>query len=475
MIYFTQFIFGQENTTRSLRRISLRILLVSPKSNFPDVTPGWLCIPQLPLSILAALTPPENEVVMVEEEREHLPLGENWDVVGISAMTATAPRAYEVASLFKQNGAKVILGGIHPSVLPQEAAQFADAVVVGEAEGVWEQVLHDARRNQLRKVYHNLQPDISESPLPVRNKARSIFGLPPYVMPIMFSRGCPNDCEFCCVHTVYGRRQRFLPIETILQDIRRSGARKLLFLDDNIGGRRSYAMRLFHSLRPLNVTWLGQATVNLILDDELFGAAVRSGLRGLFLGVESIEPEALRKMKKSLSSIELYEKAIRRCHAAGVAFHASLIFGLDEQTPHVFERTLDFLLRNSVPSISANILTPYPGTRLFERFARERRILHTNWSYYDHTTVCYQPRNMAPEELTEKYLDFRRKFFSYSSIIRRGYAQLRVAPLIYLGMNVAYRKTTRLLEEHYREYFRWLRHQTVYPPQPLRSEPICKK
>ena len=223
-----------------MRYIPLRILLVSPKrSCFPDTTPGWLRIPQLPLPILAALTPPEHEVATVEEEDTELPLDEKWDVVGISAMTSTASRAYELAPLFARNGAKVILGGIHPSVLPEEAAQFADSVVVGEAEGLWPQVLHDAQRNQLKQFYYNSQPDISESPLPLRKKRRSLLGFPPYVMPIMFSRGCPNDCEFCCVHRVYGRKQRFIPVENVIKDIERSGTKRIMFLDDNIGGKRS--------------------------------------------------------------------------------------------------------------------------------------------------------------------------------------------------------------------------------------------
>jgi radical SAM superfamily enzyme YgiQ (UPF0313 family) len=442
----------------------LKILLISPKRGIlNDETPGWLRIPQLPLSILAALTPPEHEVVMVEEEDGALPLDDDWDVVGITAMTATAPRAYELASQLRRNGTRVILGGIHPSVLPEEAAQYADAVVIGEAEGIWPEVLYDAQRNQLREFYRNWQPDLSESPLPVRKKRRSILGFPPYIMPIMFSRGCPNDCEFCCVHRVYGRKQRFIPVQSIIKDIERTGAKRVMFLDDNIGGRRSYAIRLFEALEPLNIAWLGQASVRFILDDELFSAALKSGLRGLFLGVESVEPAALKKMRKSLSSIELYEDAISLCRSHGVAFHASLIFGLDEQTPNVFEHTLDFLMRNRVPSISANILTPYPGTYLFDRLMREGRILHTNWSYYDHTTVCYQPKNMEPEELAEKYMDFRKKFFSYSSMFRRGFSQLRVAPLIYLGMNLAYHKTTKLLREHYRHYFDWLRQEKGTP------------
>ncbi len=441
----------------------MRILLVVPKSNFPDTTPRWLRVPQLTLPILEGLTPPEHEVLTVEEEFDPLPLDQHWDVVGITAMTAIAPRAYELALLFKQNGAKVILGGIHPSVLPDEAAQFADAVVVGEAEGIWQHVLYDVQRNSLRKIYRNSEPDITESPLPVRRKIRSILGMPSFVMPIMASRGCPYDCEFCCVHSVYGRRQRHIPIEHIVEDIRRSGARRVLFLDDNIGGVRSYTMQLINALKPLKVSWYGQAAARFILDDEMFDAAVRSGLKALFVGVESVEPEAREKMRKSVPSTHLYEKAIQRCRSVGVFFHASLIFGLDEDTPFVFERTLEFLVRNSVPSISACILTPYPGTPLFERLMRERRVLHTNWSYYDHTTVCYQPKNMEPEELAEKYLDFRNRFFSYSSIIQRSYAQLHVTPIVYLAANIAYRKTTKLMKEHFRNYFNWLHQQKSIP------------
>jgi radical SAM superfamily enzyme YgiQ (UPF0313 family) len=441
----------------------MKVLLVSPKSNFPDGTPGSLGIPQLTLPILAGLTPSEDEVFMIEEEFEALPLDHHWDVVGITAMTATAPRAYELASLFRQNGSKVMLGGIHPSVLPNEAARYADAVVVGEAEGAWQQVLCDVRLNRLKKFYYNSYPDISESPLPVRRRKRSIFGVQFYVTPIMASRGCPYDCEFCCVHSVYGRRPRHVPIEHITEDIRRSGTRRVMFLDDNIGGERSYAMRLSAALKPLKVSWYGQASTRFIMDDELFNSSVDSGLKALFVGVESVEPQAREKMRKSLSSIQLLEKAIERCRSAGVIFHASLIFGRDEDTPRVFERTLEFLLHNSVPSISPCILTPYPGTRLFERLRSERRILHTNWSYYDHTTVCYQPKKMAPEELAEKYLDFRERFFSCSSIIQRAYAQRRVAPLVYLGANSAYRKTTKLMKEHFRNYFSWLREQKNGP------------
>jgi radical SAM superfamily enzyme YgiQ (UPF0313 family) len=404
---------------------------------------------------------------MFEEEDGPPPIDEDWDVVGISAMTANAPRAYELATLFRRNGTKVILGGIHPSVMPSEASNFAHAVVIGEAEGIWDEVLFDVTHNRLKKFYRNTQPDIEKSPLPVRKKRRTLFGLPPYIMPIMFSRGCPNDCEFCCVHIVFGRRQRFIPVENVVADIKKNGVKKLIFLDDNIGGTRSYSLKLFEAITPLKVKWFAQASCRTILDDEIFRAMVRAGCKGLFVGLETVEPHVMKNIRKSLASPELYAKAIKRCNKAGVIFHASLIFGLDEQTPDVFEHTLDFLLENSVPSISPNIMTPYPGTRLFERLLREKRILHTNWRYYDHSTVSFQPKNMTPEELSEKYLDFRDKFFSISSIMRRFPAQIMVHPLVYLGMNYSYRGTTKELRGLTSDYFKWLHSQ---PRQPVRRE-----
>jgi radical SAM superfamily enzyme YgiQ (UPF0313 family) len=378
-------------------------------------------------------------------------------------MTATVNRAYELATMYRQNGTKVVLGGIHPSVLPQEAVRFADAVVIGEAEATWGQVLLDVQKGRLKRIYTSSQPDLSGLPFPKRKKRRSILGLPPAIMPVMASRGCPNDCSFCCVHTVYGRKQRHIPVEDIISDIRANNSRNIIFLDDNIWGSRAYALKLFRQLIPLRVKWIGQASAKSILDDEIFDLAVRSGLWGLFVGVECIEHDVLKKMRKSLASVALYEDAIARCRKSGVFFLASLIFGMDDQSPMVFDHTLDFLIRNSVPGISPNMLTPYPGTRIYDQFLREGRLLHRNWAYYDHLQVSFQPKTMGPEELTEKYLDFREQFFSYSSIFRRAWAQIRVAPLVYIATSLAFRRTTREHRKRAKLYFKWLREENRKP------------
>ncbi len=449
----------------------MRILLMSPRSSITQRTSSWLRIPQLSLSVLAGLTPPGHDVSIVEEEFESTPSAEHWDLVGMTTMTASSMRAYRLARRFQECGAKVVLGGVHPSVLPDEASQHADAIVIGEAEGVWPQVVSDAQHNRLQRVYHNEQPDLSMSPFPIRKTPRRLFGLPPYVMPVMSTRGCPYNCEFCCVHRLYGHKVRHVPIPHIVSDISRNEPKLIMFLDDNIGADRAYSLALFEAVRPLGKHWCGQTTLRFILDKDLFPAAVRSGLKGVFVGVETIEPEAQAGLRKSLGSMREYDEAVRRCRAAGVLFHASLIFGLDGQTPRVFERTLDFLARNSVSSISANMLTPYPGTRLFDRLKRENRILHTNWTYYDHQTVCFQPKNMSVEELGEKHLAFCREFLSWSSIARRLPAQLGNMPLLYLGMNLAMRRSMKHLEHRQRDYLNWLRTRPAQAA-PAAPEPL---
>jgi len=435
----------------------MKILLVSPKARESDISaPAWRRLPQLSLPLLAGLTPGRHDVVTAEEADGPLPDKEHFDVVGISTMTATAPRAYELAQKFRARGSKVVLGGIHPSVMPREAKEYADAVVVGEAEGLWPHILDDIENGTLKKVYRNWQPDISDSPAPKYRRRRSFLGIPPYITPVMFSRGCPNDCEFCSVHRIYGRNPRFLPVESVVRDIKVAGSKRLIFLDDNIGGIRSYAMDLFKAVEPLKVNWIGQASASMMLDDELFEAALRAGCVGLFVGVESIEPTASGKFSKSLASISLYEEAIKRCRETGVLFHGSFIFGLDDQSPDVFEHTLDFLMRNRMPSISPNILTAYPGTFLFDRFIREDRLLHTNWSYFDHLTVSFRPKNMQPEELSEKYFDFRDEFYSLSSIWERAWAQVKMRQWLTLWVNLGFRRMTGVYRIRSHGYFKWL-------------------
>jgi radical SAM superfamily enzyme YgiQ (UPF0313 family) len=431
----------------------LQILLVSPRSEFPDVTPRWLRIPQLSLLILKSLTPFEFHVTIVEEELSPVPLDKDWDLVGITVMTATAFHAYRLADEFRKRGVRVVLGGMHVSMMPQEAMNHCDAVVVGEAEGVWNKVLRDMQSGRLQCLYSNLQPNISDIPLvPYKNKRRFLM---PAVAPLVASRGCPNGCEFCCVHKVYGRRLRLLPVERVLEQIRLSGKAYVAFLDDNLGADRDWALKLFAGLKRLSIRFITQVAVAFLLDDELFSAAVAAGLKGAFVGIETIDQKALSHLRKSVA-LEAYVQAIRRSRDSGVMLHMALIFGFDEHDNSIFNRTFDFIMEQKVFSVSSYVLTPFPGTALYERFLQQKRLLHQNWAYYDGVTPVFRPARMTVEELAEEYMHFRERLFGVRGILQRLPAQISLSPVTFLGVAMGFRRTTALLKRHYRRYFKWL-------------------
>ncbi|MBN1143709.1 MAG: cobalamin-dependent protein, partial [Bacteroidales bacterium] len=256
----------------------MKILLISPTVDTNKKTNKGLMMPQLSLYILKGLTPTVHEVVTVEEEAEDVDLDMPCDLVGISCMTANSPRAYELASEFRKRGRTVILGGVHPTILPDEALQYADCVVIGEAEGVWEQVLQDFSNGRLLKTYHNAEPDLSKYVAKDFSKMlkRRLYNL----IPILTTRGCPYHCEFCCVTNIYGKKIRHIPIENVIRDIKESGAKNFMFLDDNIIGQARYAKELFTALIPLKIKWVGQASVSLLVkDNDLMELAVKSGCK----------------------------------------------------------------------------------------------------------------------------------------------------------------------------------------------------
>ncbi len=431
----------------------MRILLIAPRSYFPEVTPGWLHIPQMSLLILEALSGNEHQVVIVEEDKAPLPLAEKWDLVGITVMTATAPRAYALAKTFRERGAQVILGGIHASVLPEEASQHADAVLVGEAEAIWPRILEEVEHNSLQRLYSNPNPEVLHIPL-VNYKHEKKSRIPT-ACPVIASRGCPNGCEFCSVPRLYGNRVRKVPVGQVLAQVMRHNGDYVGFLDDNLTASREYALELFAALRNLKVKILAQVPVRFILDDDLFNMAVAAGLKGIFVGFETIEEKSLQRFRKSVA-VEAYGTAIRKCRDAGVMLHSSFIFGLDEHDPSIFGRTLDFILKHKIPSVSANVLTPYPGTPLFDRVVAEGRLLHRNWAFYDHMTPVFRPARMTLEELAGGYMKFRQSLFSIRGIAHRLFAGISVNTYAYLHLNAAFRRTTLSLKEHYKNYFNWL-------------------
>jgi radical SAM superfamily enzyme YgiQ (UPF0313 family) len=415
----------------------MKILLISPCIDIDIKRPRFLMIPQLALHMIAGLTPPEHEVKIIEEEIDDINLDEECDLVGISCMTANAPRAYKLADEFKKRGKKVVIGGVHPTIMPDEALQYADSVVIGEVEGVWEKLLDDFRGGKLKRRYHEPCPNLDRYiPLRLRKATKKrAFD----VIPVMTTRGCPFHCEFCCVHNIYGSKIRHVPVENVVRDISDSGGRFFLFLDDNIAGDPVYARKLFSAITPLGIRWGGQASISIVKSRGLLEMAKESGCAALFFGIESVSQTQLKGMRKAMKDIEKLEQAIKTVRSSGIFFHASMIFGFDSDTMDTFPETLAFLERNKISSATLNVLTPYPGTKIYQKLSREGRLITRDWKFYNHKTVVFTPKNMSPFELQAGRLWTLQEFTRVSSIVKRLPFNLD-HPLYHLAMNIGHRK-----------------------------------
>lgn len=396
----------------------MKLLLISPRSSGKRSPVGFK-VPQVALQIIAALTPEDIKVSMVDEHVSDIDFSKDYDLVGISIMTATAKRGYSIARKFKENGSTVVFGGIHASVMPEEAINYGDAVVIGEAEGSWTKLIEDFRQNSLKKYYRDKEPDLTKAPLPKRDSRidRSVLGIK---WPGFYTtKGCPYDCEFCSVSSVYGNKIRTLPIPRVIEDIENANSKVFLSLDDNVAANPKYAKRLFKEMVHLNIEWGGQCTVTIAKDDELLRLCRKSGCRGLFVGLESVSTESVNKIHKTLKSIKDNEDAIKKIQDTGIIFHPSFVFGFDDDTRAVFDDTLEFLYRNRITTATFNILTPYPGTRLYHRLKQEGRLISEDWRHYNHYTVTFRPKNMTERELAEGYFLLKKEFYSLSNICRR--------------------------------------------------------
>jgi radical SAM superfamily enzyme YgiQ (UPF0313 family) len=397
---------------------------------------------------LAAITPPEHLVSIVQEH-----LGDavrfddaGVDLVGITAMTIQARRAYEIADGYRAAGKKVVLGGIHPSVQPDEALKHADAVVVGEAEPVWSQVLADAEAGRLHGTYRGQEyVDLGRLP-PYRREQfakRSSLSL----RPVQAARGCPYDCSFCSATLFTGRKYRFRPVENVIAEIKALKTRFIFFLDDNIFSSEAYCRALFSELVKLNIIWVGQASLHLTASNpDLLDLAAKSGCVSLFVGIESLSEANLRATgalaKNKVCTPAEMAGSIRVLHDHRILVMAGVIFGFDDDDPDVFDRTREFLFDKHVGLGSFSALTPFPGTRLFNELHAQSRITTYDWSKYDGNTVVFLPKLMTPQQLEDGTRRIGVNFFSTARILRRLWTN-RHHPFVYLATSFAWRHQCR--------------------------------
>ncbi|HOF06192.1 MAG TPA: radical SAM protein [Syntrophales bacterium] len=391
-------------------------------------------IAPLTLPLLAGLAAPDFRVTAYDEDIEDLPREIRADFVGITAITPQAKRAYELADSFRERGIPVIMGGLHPSFFPEEAAAHADALVIGEAEGVWPELAADMLRGTLKPRYAGQERHDLRGLPPAR---REILKQGGYSFPnvIMASRGCPFNCEYCSVTQYWGRTYRCRPVAEVVAELAAMPTDHLVFVDDNICGNPAYARELFRAMAPLKKNWVSQGSITLAKDPELLDLAAASGLSWLFIGIESINPKNLRDMGKRINKVDEYAASLRTFRERGVNVLGSFMLGLDHDDRDTFRHTLAFCEENHLAGANFYIFTPMPGTRSFARMEAEGRLLHRNWEKYDANHVVFRPLNMTPEELLAGFLWLYNTFYSLNSL-RKRITMAQPSPLQTVALNI---------------------------------------
>ena len=378
--------------------------------------------PPLGLATLAAYLPADAEVDLQDEHVEPLRTEDEPDLVVIQVYITSASRAYRLADHYRRRGAYVVLGGLHVSSLPEEAAAHADTIFIGPGEDTWPQFLADWAAGRAEKVYRSQVRTLATLP-PVR---RDLIKRRLYLVPnsIVVSRGCPHHCDFCYKDAFFSGGKGFYTqrVDDALAEIERLPGRHLYFLDDHLLGDPRFARALFSGMRGMGRLWQAAGTVQSVLRPELLEMAVESGLRSLFVGFETLNAAALRASSKVQNLHHDYAEAVRRLHGLGVMVNGSFVFGMDEDDAGVFDRTVDWAIEQGMETATFHVLTPYPGTALFARMEAEGRLLHRDWDLYDTRHVVFRTRAMPEAELEAGYWRAYERFYRWRSIAR-GAAQ----------------------------------------------------
>jgi radical SAM superfamily enzyme YgiQ (UPF0313 family) len=383
--------------------------------------------PPIGLGIVAALTPEEWDVELVDENWESFDY-RAADLVGITAFTAAANRAYEIAKIYRHRGVPVVMGGIHASMCTAEALQYVDSVVVGEAEVVWPKLITDFENGQLQPVYQGEWGDLAGLPAP----RRDLFH-PGYMFAsLQTSRGCPMDCDFCSVTAFNGRRYRRRPAEEVLAELEQIPQKFIFIVDDNIigyGGKsRQQALELFKGMvaRKLNKLWFCQASLNFADDEEVLHWAAKAGCKMVFLGLEAEDVDALNEVNKRLNlkmGVDAYAQAFQRIHRAGISVLGAFIFGMDEDTQTRLWRRTNYMIQSDIDVMQVTFLTPLPGTRLFERLKTQGRLYYVDfpkdWDRFDMGDIVHRPKNICMSQLAETTAACQRRMYSWPALLRK--------------------------------------------------------
>jgi radical SAM superfamily enzyme YgiQ (UPF0313 family) len=422
----------------------MKIQLLSPAGdihrNGSGIFKRSLRYAPLTLTTLAALVPEDlnADVTIQDEGVEPLNLDFSADLVGITAITGTALRAYQVADELRARGNTVVLGGVHPTLLPDEAAEHADSIVTGYAERAWPELLRDFAAGRLKNRYH-FPTGRELKGLPIAR--RDLLKKKRYatINSIEATRGCPHKCEFCVVPTAWHGIYAHRPVNEVIAELETFSGRHALFIDLSPVEDVQYAKALYRAMIPLRIRWLGLATTRLAEDLELLALAAKSGCKGVLIGFESVSQDTLDGTQKHFHAADRYCEYVRRLHDHGIGLQACFVFGFDDEDESVFERTVEFVDRTKIDLPRYAVATPFPGTALYQRLERQGRLLHRNWSLYDVEHVVFQPMRMSPERLQEGLQWSWQQSYSWRSFfVRLAGAPWSILPL-WLSTNFGYR------------------------------------
>jgi len=373
----------------------------------------------LTLPLLAALTPADIEVSITDEAADGpINFEKNIDLVGITSMTYQAPRAYEIADEFKKRGVTVIMGGSHATAMPYEAKRHVDVVVIGEADDLWQDIIEDYKNGELKEFYKaSSPPDLRDLPLPRLDLLKK--GKYRVANVIQSSRGCPFNCDFCFLSVYYGTGIRYRPVEDVAEEIAALDGKLVIFWDENIVGYPEYAKKLFRALIPYKKLWLGQSTATIAQDKELLSLAAKSGCIGLYIGFETTSSASLNAANKLHNKGLVCKDVVDKLHDHGITVMAGMVHGFDTDDRTIFEKTVEFVNKVNLDGVAPSVLTPYPGTKLYQRLQQEGRIIDSDWSHYDCDHVVFRPKLMTPEELFSGNNWVRQECHTVRSILNR--------------------------------------------------------
>ncbi len=376
----------------------------------------------LAFAVLAGLTPKCHKIAFYDDRIEQVPEKLDCDLVAISTGTYSARRAYQLARLYKSQGIKVVLGGYHPTFMPDEALEYADSVIIGDAENLWPNLLNDLNNGALLPIYEsNEKPDISNV-----YYDESVFSGKKYkkITPVQYGRGCKFFCEFCSISAFYNSSIRYRDIGCVTAEIIRKHAKFVFFVDDNLFSSRGNTIKLLKALIPLKIKWVCQISINIAFDDEMLRLMVQSGCICVLIGFETLDSANLKQMKKAVNMAHInYYDAVEKLHNCGLMIYGAFIIGYDNDTEDALNACLEFALKSRLLLANFNPLMPMPGTKLYERFRAEGRLIYDKWWLepdFQYGDSMFIPKNITPQQLKDGVYRIRRKYNTYFNILKRG-------------------------------------------------------